>query len=67
VTEIKGLRDDNQQLRAEVAGLRADSQRQTGDQIVAGARASSDSAQHIAAAVKSAGFARNSEVRVMPE
>lgn len=67
VAEIKGLRDDNQQLRAEVAGLRADQQRQTGDQIVAGARASSDSALHIAAAVTNASIARTPEVRVMPE
>jgi len=68
VAEIKGLRDDNQQLRAEVAGLRADQQVQTGDIIRGGAVASLNSAETMArvtgAAISSLG---RTEDRVAPQ
>ncbi|MDN4060344.1 phage tail length tape measure family protein [Massilia sp. YIM B02769] len=60
VAEVKAL-------RTELSGLRADANRQTGDQMAAGARVSSESAQFIATTVKSAILASTANERVMPE
>ena len=54
-------------LRQEVAGLRADQQKQTGDQITGTAKAMSDAAVDIAKAVTQPWKFKNDETRVSPE
>lgn len=64
VDEIKGLRADNAQLRAEMSGLRADQRQQTGDVIQAQYGSADESARRISGSVKAASY---SEARVNPE
>jgi hypothetical protein len=64
VDEIKGLRADNAQLRAEMSGLRADQRQQTGEVIQAQYGSADESARRISGSVKAASY---SEPRVYPE